>query len=385
VPNQLNQTGCVAGGPVVRVRASSRSAEFSSHHIAGLDTLRFVCAMWVALHHGADPHVAVWLGLSPVFKDWNAITFDGVAAVIVFFVISGLCVHYPYARSSSCNLPAFYAQRFLRVGMPLLVIIAFKLAVPMLGAVQLANAISSALRTVIWSLWCELIYYALYPALLIGFRRIGMIPIFAASCVAASVTIFDHWHFMTYWQYSKTLAWITALPAWLLGCALAQAIAADRLPVLPGSIWTWRVSALLLSIPAKALVYADLSPVLIGNPATLGLYAIFAYFWVSKEVQFYQSHRPAATLEWGGRWSYSIYLVHNIVLVFFTRHFLHPYAFALWPTEIAAVLTLSYVFYRFVEYPSHRLARALSGLIARQQVIPGLRVSVGVGQGFDLR
>ncbi len=368
----------------MRTSALSKPAGFNNHHIAGLDSLRFFCAIWVALHHGARPHLVLWLGLSPVFEDWNAITYDGVAAVILFFVISGLCVHYPHARSLSCNLPAFYAQRFVRVGTPLLIVVAFELGAQSLGVSHVAGDISSALRTVIWSLWCELIYYALYPAFLIGFQRIGLIPIIAASFVAAYVAIFDHWNLLTYWQYPKTLAWITALPAWLMGCALAQAIVAGRLPVLPGSVWTWRIGAILLSIPPKALVYPDVSPVLIGNPATLGPYAVFAFFWVSKEVHFYQSHRPPATLEWGGRWSYSIYLVHNVVIVFFTHHFLHPYAFVLWPMEIAAVLIMSYVFYRLVEYPSHRLARTLGRSFARHEnsiELVGVRHS---GRGVDL-
>ena len=54
-----------------------------------------------------------------------AIAYDGVAAVIVFFVISGLCVHYPYARSGHCPLPSFFARRFLRIGIPLAVVAAF--------------------------------------------------------------------------------------------------------------------------------------------------------------------------------------------------------------------------------------------------------------------
>ena len=37
-------------------------------------------------------------------SQWNAIAFDGVAAVILFFVISGLVTHYPYARGEQLHL-----------------------------------------------------------------------------------------------------------------------------------------------------------------------------------------------------------------------------------------------------------------------------------------
>jgi peptidoglycan/LPS O-acetylase OafA/YrhL len=221
----------------------------------------------------------------------------------------------------------------------------------------------------VWSLWCELIYYALYPGFLTCFRRIGFVPVIAIAFVASYLTIIDHWHLLTYWQYSKGVAWLAALPAWLLGCALAQVIATRSIPVLPGSVWTWRIVAILLSIPPKALVYTSITPILIGNPATLGLYALFAVIWVAKEIQHYQAHPPLALLEWGGRWSYSIYLVHNIVLVAFTHGFLHPYRFALWPPELVSVLALSYIFYRLVEYPSHRLARELGRRLTQWRAI----------------
>jgi peptidoglycan/LPS O-acetylase OafA/YrhL len=339
--------------------AQSDTPTSTARRIAGLDSLRFVCAIWVVLHHGARPDLPSWFGLSPIFEDLNAIAYDGVAAVIVFFVISGLCVHLPYARSERCEVLPFYAQRFIRVGIPLLAVLGFQFGAFEIHAYRVEGDIADAMRMVAWSLWCELIYYALYPGLLICFRRFGFTPVIGIAFIVAYMLIIDHWQLLTYWQYSKLLAWLTALPAWLLGCALAQAIVSKRVWIMPGSIWLWRLAAVLLSIPPKALVYASVTPILIGNPATLGLYALFAVIWVAKEIQYYQTHEPPALLEWGGRWSYSIYLVHNIVLMAFAHSLVHPYQFALWPPELVSVLALSYVFYRLVEYPSHRLARKL--------------------------
>ena len=342
-----------------------------TRHLAGLDTLRCVCALWVALHHGARPRIALWLGLPPVYRDWNAIAYDGVAAVIVFFVISGLCVHYPYARSGHCPLPSFFARRFLRIGIPLAVVAAFV----RLGGGLVGDDIATATRVVIWSLWCELIYYALYPLFLVIFRRIGMAPVIAGAFVAAYLVIACHWHFLTYWQYSSRVAWITALPVWLLGCAAAQAIATGRLPLLPGSIWAWRGAVLLLSIPPKALVYPSVTPVVIGNPATLGVFALFAVAWVIREVQFFQGRAAPPLLEWGGRWSYSVYLVHNTVLVAFGHLLARANGFALWPVELAAILGVSYVFHLAVERPSHRLAQSVGRFLARQRRLTVLAIS----------
>jgi peptidoglycan/LPS O-acetylase OafA/YrhL len=165
----------------------------TGRRICGLDSLRFICAIWVAMHHGARPEIAAWLGLSSVAADWNAVAFDGVAAVIVFFVISGLCVHYPNARSEPLDLPAYFAQRFVRVGIPLAVVAAFvKFSGGLVG-----EDVATAPRMVLWSLWCELIYYAIYPAFLIAFRRIGIVPVLAAAFAAACLVVVCHWDLMT--------------------------------------------------------------------------------------------------------------------------------------------------------------------------------------------
>jgi peptidoglycan/LPS O-acetylase OafA/YrhL len=328
--------------------------------VVGLDSLRFICALWVAMHHGARPEVAAWLGLSDVARDWNAIAVDGVAAVTVFFVISGLCVHYPYARSEPCHLPAFYTQRFIRIGVPFLLVAGFvELAGRFVG-----DDIAAAPRVVMWSLWCELIYYSLYPILLIGFRKIGMVPIISAAFVAAYAVIIGHWHVMSYWQYPRALMWVAALPAWLLGCALAQIVATGRLPILRGPIWGWRAAIMLLSIPPKALVYPSVSPILIGNPATLGVFSIFVFFWLMKEIATFESHAPPALLEWGGRWSYSLYLVHTTIIVAFMQRGGWINHFVRWPLRLTAILAASYAFYCVVERPAHRLARSLGRRLA---------------------
>jgi len=68
-----------------------------------LDALRFVLALWVAVgHYGMIPlfgDVDTGTGLWHLFKrGWNTTVF-GTPAVIVFFVISGFCIHLPFRRN----------------------------------------------------------------------------------------------------------------------------------------------------------------------------------------------------------------------------------------------------------------------------------------------
>jgi peptidoglycan/LPS O-acetylase OafA/YrhL len=262
-------------------------------------------------------------------------------------------------------LKIYFVRRFVRIGIPFLAVVAFeRLSGPLVG-----DAVATAPRMVLWSLWCEMIYYAIYPALLAGFRRVGIAPILVVSFLVAYMVIFHHWNLMTYWDYSRTQAWIVAMPAWLLGCMLAEQLASGRQPVLPGSVWAWRAAALALSIPPKALVYRDISPTLIGNPATLGVFSIFAFFWIAKEISTFAERRPPAVLKWGGHWSYSLYLVHNVIIVALIPVVSQMSPVAGWPLELAAILIASYTFYRIVEYPAHILARWSGRRIAKSEGI----------------
>ena len=67
--------------------------------IAGLDAIRFICALIVVLAHTGRPPLTAWADTSTWFGwfiDGSAgLLFSSAAAVIVFFVISGFCIHYP--------------------------------------------------------------------------------------------------------------------------------------------------------------------------------------------------------------------------------------------------------------------------------------------------
>ena len=140
------------------------------HEIKGLDTLRFVAAATVALSHGAAFPLGDWLGKgSPparLLVGAYDVSFDGVAAVIVFFVISGFCIHHGPASGAPFRVLPFWTRRGVRI------------LGPLIGAYALAKALGAAatgaLEVVLWSIYCELIYYALYPLLRFAFRRFGL-------------------------------------------------------------------------------------------------------------------------------------------------------------------------------------------------------------------
>src|SRR5690242_16820078 len=94
-------------------------------HIKGLDTLRFVAAFWVVLSHVGKLPYEIFSHSNVLGKTLNGIyhnSVNGLAAVIIFFIISGFCIHYPYQMGKSLPLGSYLIRRSFRICIPLLAI-----------------------------------------------------------------------------------------------------------------------------------------------------------------------------------------------------------------------------------------------------------------------
>jgi len=321
--------------------------------IRGLNTLRFCAAVWVALSHGLVPlgsYSVQTTGLIHIALAIYNLAFNGVAAVLVFFVISGVCIHYPFACGAPFRTVPFLVRRIVRISLPVM-------AVTIIAS-RFGSAARGALAAVLWSVYCEMAYYAIYPVLRRVFVRVGIAPTVVVSFAAALIVLLLHWHVRYHWDMPLILTCIIGLPAWLLGCLLAQRVTANA-PARAMStprIWLWRFSVWLYTVLALWFFYHG--PIRVGHPALLLPFYFLCYHWIFAEIVYWNKHVPLRFLESGGAWSYSLYLVHNIVIA------LTPIsAIAVWregALRLILVPLAALVFYGVVEWPSHRLARELS-------------------------
>ena len=143
------------------------------------------------------------------------------------------------------------------------------------------------------------------------------------------------------------------LPAWLAGCLLAETIANGSAIRVPGSMVLWRLG--MWGYVTGAGLYFYHGWFKMGWPALLTPFYIFAFFWLLKEIQHFKEHGTSAFLEWCGKWSYSLYLIHNIV-IFELLDFPGTQTLA-WTIRVIAILASSLAFYGLVEFPAHQLAR----------------------------
>jgi peptidoglycan/LPS O-acetylase OafA/YrhL len=326
-----------------------------SRRILGLDTMRFVAALWVLISHlnlPFPPHIGGPAALDKLYRGFCGNIVSGPAAVIVFFVISGFCIHYPLRGVERFPLPAYFARRYLRIGIPL--IVAALLARPLNVNLALFG------DSILWSLFAELTYYTLYPLFrwvkpALSWRKMIVISFVLAFLVAASKPRAGD-----YPSFGVALNWLLGLPCWLLGCELAESFESVS-NVSQIRIWQWRFGIWALSMVCSVIRFQ--TPV--GFPWILNLFAIAVAAWLAREIAYWRDRKPAL-FERAGQWSYSIYLVHVLAAAVFSRYFHLDWPRALaWCVELSFALTACYFFYLVVEKQSHRFARRVAEWFSR--------------------
>lgn len=331
-----------------------------------IDSLRAVCAFWVFFAHVGSPPIAsllpagmggLWLVL---FNAALGILFNGAAAVMCFFIISGFCIHYPL-KDRSLPVAPFLVRRLIRVGVPLVAI----------EAIVLLNGMRETIKAVEWSIICELIYYALYPLLRLLVQNRGWIYLNIAAFVpAVLLSMRPDSNMGFFWVYGDAWTWLLGLPVWLLGVSIAHYARLDRKPA--NSIWFYRLGIWGLSSYFVAMHFH--SPVPVQYKHTMLVFSIPAALWIVAEIRNAHPYNFSPLLEWAGSWSYSLYLCHRFLITspivgaiagFLDFH--HP--FFTWSLTIVLGTVVSMVFYKLVENTSHALARILSGRVPGRYVV----------------
>ena len=333
----------------------------STTRVRGLDALRFFCALWVIFGHvgvypmleGIDRSRQLGRVVNAVYNN----LVSGPAAVIVFFVISGFCIHFPYRNSARVELIPFFARRHIRILTPVVAAVLaaqfLRINLPLLG------------DSILWSLVCEEVYYTIYPFLLSLRARFGWRPLIIVSYLLAGMVALTRPTAGNYASYGLTLNWVLGLPCWLLGCALAESHNASNSRPSPTTrqLWAWRSGILTLSVAASVLRFH--TP--LGYPWTLNLFALFVFQWLRKEILF-AKERPVGVIERAGVFSYSMYLFHLHANTLWKLVPAQRLGFNLdWLMHMAFILGACYLFYLLVERPSHFLARSTYLYIAKHK------------------
>jgi peptidoglycan/LPS O-acetylase OafA/YrhL len=339
----------------------AKTRELRNNRMEGIDSIRAVCAVIVALGHlvigifFVAPSKFIHL-ISSIY----GLSFNGPAAVIVFFLISGFCIHYPVASGRPMNLLAYYSRRYVRIGIPM---IATLILFVKSGEIHTLT-LDSVSNTVLWSLVAEIIYYTIYPVLLPLKAAWGWnILLITFFCISYGV-ILSHMNISLHKGYSDfglLWTWIVGLPCWLAGCRLSESIVDMRrdgnMPIIDTrKIWAARSGIWLTSVFLIALNFH--TP--FRYPLTLNIFAIPVYYWLRLEILYYRTSTPWAWLESFGKASYSLYLIHPVVYCLVGRWTGgQSHGPIVWFLAMCGVCVGTSIFYFIVERPSHILAKKI--------------------------
>jgi peptidoglycan/LPS O-acetylase OafA/YrhL len=322
----------------------------------GVDSIRFILALIVMLSH-FDNKYADSLKVSShlylkMFGGFLANGFDGTSAVIAFFIISGFIIHYS-SKNGINNVLQFWLRRFLRILIPFAII------------TIAGSFFDHPEKTVTWSLFCELIYYALYPLLLkinISWKTKFIISWLIAAVIIGIGSSHDILALIKqsnssyhgyYWQLGNYVTWIIGLPCWLLGVLIAENI--DQLKTLTlTKVIMYRLLIFFIScFCCIAKFHLHFSYIL-----SMNLFALLLYKWIETEIIYYKNNPPNFTLEKLGKFSYSLYLCHPLTLVLLKRvMILNSLTY---PVFILLTVLTAYIFYLLIERPSHQLSRNIN-------------------------
>jgi peptidoglycan/LPS O-acetylase OafA/YrhL len=374
----------VAALIVVFTHAMALLQPFSWHFITGISQEQKTILDWVILN-------------SPI-----RILFAGSSAVTLFFVLSGFVLALPWLTGKQLPYRSFVISRICRIYLPYLAamtlaaVFAFTLGgekIP--GAsdwvniyawtnkyspldipsviLMLGNDYSTWLDNPTWSLVWEMRVSLMFPLLVIPVIRWGL-----RGTVAVGLGLWGAYTLGTLvaGQFPAAAA-IIGQPqntfyfamffviGILMACyrnqimrmtSLGDGIGSLVLVIAGAAVWTikWGFQPELMRAVGAALILAGC--------ASKGL----PQRWLE-----------TAPVQWLGRVSYSLYLVHVPIYLIgeYTLHLILPHSMIAL-IAIAVALATAEVFYRLIERPTHQLGRYL---VKRSATQPGMRLSAEVG------
>jgi peptidoglycan/LPS O-acetylase OafA/YrhL len=192
----------------------SSVASGAAFRLEYIDGLRALAALWVVVHHVAETSVPSKTLSSPVLGPVVASLFFGQFPVMVFLLLSGFCLYYPYVRKSARPVFSgywiFMRRRWIRIAPPFLSAGALCLPLVAFPALQVGkwvdvstidpSVIASHLLFVhnlipthatkidypMWSIGLEWQLYLLFPVMVWAFYRLGAVATLATTLIIAT-------------------------------------------------------------------------------------------------------------------------------------------------------------------------------------------------------
>jgi peptidoglycan/LPS O-acetylase OafA/YrhL len=333
-----------------------------------------------------------WLYATPL-----RLFFAGHEAVLTFFVLSGFVLALPFltAPLTGRSALAYYGRRIIRLYLPVWASLLFAYALALLiprhpGDTWLGSHHpptpanlwhdgillfgTSNLNSPLWSLTWEVWFSLLMPLMFLAIRVTrahrwwwAAIPILMLMSAAARFPVIRH---------ALPAAWVTDdLLQYIPIFAIGMLVAFNRQRILAAAAhvtvwWPVIVCALLFTVSPSVLAPNGWGPAQAGwyLLSLVGVTLLVALAFGSPIAK----PLDARPVQWAGKRSFSIYLVHEPILV--AAALLAGASGWAWlllvPVVVPIVLVVAEGFYRAVEHPTIGLSRRVGRAIAGRRSLP---------------
>ena len=388
-----------------------QASSSNSEEIKCISYLRGLAALGVVFYHvridlwvglialkenpsaaGTFAHLTAWLSVPTVFMG---------SGVMLFFVISGFCIHYPYGgpNGKRLDLPEYIVRRFFRIYPPYLVAVLVAFAAQWIGyhhdflysldaynyqlsSVLLQNSLGKQpeCNPALWTIPIEVAFYIFFPFVYLALRRSGIGTLAAGlvislAAIASGLFVPMQSSFLPYWF------------TWIAGAALAEQHKKGSLKQLPLGIVVMGILLFILGLFCTWHVRTDhvlhdgggVSNLLTLLGALADGMAFCVLLWWSLINPWFYNLTPSY-LHWFlmelGAISYSLYLFHmplfRVCGWVWVSHFKEkPVNYLTTFPFVFLAIVVAWIAYRSIELPSHLAGRRLaSTLRARPLVQP---------------
>lgn len=348
--------------------------ESNKDRLVYLDAFRGLSALWVMLFHYNH-----YFGKEWAKPNWfQQVLENGYLGVAFFFVISAFSMGLSSDKHKEESIVYFYIRRFFRIAPLYYVILIIGIALLygvssyaglFLNVVFAFNFFEKHYMGMVWAGWTigiEMPFYLIFPFIWIGIRKFKELG-FLVFTIAAAIAVYSH--YLTFKDVDKGVFWVLSFFRFFL--------------VFIMGIWVYIYSKKLqrMNCPPRIgnlLVFIGLGLLIlmifnIYKPAFKyeSFYSgfIFSLILLGASISNFSQILNTKSLSWLGKNSYSIYLIHIIII---NRFDSYSYNFLRYRTQsielayfgsmiftILATFFLSEIAWRLIEKPCINLGNHL--------------------------
>jgi peptidoglycan/LPS O-acetylase OafA/YrhL len=314
--------------------------------------------------------VMAWLSIPTPFLGY---------AILLFFLISGFCIHYPNtSKDTNPCWKTYFIRRFWRIypayfGALVLTsaisYLCFKLWGDKTWDIEKILRVASLSQNYppgngqflsnpsLWTIPLELEFYVLYPLAFCLFGKMKSTILWSFSLVISAISIYLSYQGYTWLSFTALFLW----PSWLLGAWISQLYRDQKLGRFK----------LYLQVPIMALTLAIALFARYENwesweqySSWVGFYLFFFIFCLSHDEFLHRivGYRVLRAISWIGKISFSLYLIHFPLFKLFG--YLHrdfwgekPANFLVPLLYLIPVIFMASLFYKWVESPIHEWSK----------------------------